>query len=110
MSDTPKNQEAAEGGCPPASCSACGSDPYALEAAKAAISTLQRDLKRKNPPPGAAFLVMCFTDYEGANVEALFFDPEKARNLRDKLNAHKKRHQPYSVEEWKDEGRGGWEI
>jgi len=44
MSDTPKPQEAADGGCPPAPCSA--SDPYEREAAKAAIHTLQRDLAR----------------------------------------------------------------
>jgi len=45
MTDTPKLQEAAEGGCPPASCSA--SDPYEREAAKAAIHTLQRELERE---------------------------------------------------------------
>lgn len=45
MSDPPKLQEAAEGGCPPAPCSA--SDPYEREAAKAAIHTLQRDLERE---------------------------------------------------------------
>ena len=31
---------------PPVSCSACGGDPFALEAAKAAVSTLVRDNER----------------------------------------------------------------
>lgn len=44
MSDTPKLQDAADGGCPPAPDSA--SDPYERESAKAAIHTLQRDLAR----------------------------------------------------------------
>ena len=44
MSDTPKLQQSADGGCPPAPCSA--SDPYEREADKAAIHTLQRELAR----------------------------------------------------------------
>jgi len=43
--DSPK-QVAGEG-CPEATCSAYGVDPYEREAAKAAIHTLQRDLQRE---------------------------------------------------------------
>lgn len=31
----------------PSSCSACGGDPFALEAAKAAVNTLRRELDRE---------------------------------------------------------------
>ena len=42
---TPDN--AAHGGCPAVTCSACGAEPFALEAAKAAVNTLRRDLDRE---------------------------------------------------------------
>jgi hypothetical protein len=38
---------AAHGGCPAVPCSACGYDPFVLEAAKAAVNTLRRDLDRE---------------------------------------------------------------
>ena len=41
---TPDN--AAHGGCPGVTCSACGCDPYVIEAAKAAVNTLVRENER----------------------------------------------------------------
>ena len=41
---TPDN--AAHGGCRAATCSSCGYDPFAMEAAKAACNTLVRDNER----------------------------------------------------------------
>jgi hypothetical protein len=58
----------------------------------------------------SVFLVICATDYEGDNVEGVFFDREKAKSLRDKLNAFKMAYQEYRVEEWADGEIEGNEI
>jgi phosphoribosyl-AMP cyclohydrolase len=58
----------------------------------------------------SVFLVICATDYEGDNVEAVFLDREKAKALRDKLNTRKMSFQEYRAEEWSDGERSGDEI
>jgi hypothetical protein len=67
----------------------------------------------ESPSCGAAcsvFLVICATDYEGDKVEGVFLDREKAKALRDKLNARKRSFQEYRAEEWVDGGRDGDEF
>lgn len=58
----------------------------------------------------SVFLVICATDYGGDNVEGVFLDREKAKALRDKLNARKMSFQEYRAEEWSDGERAGDEI